>query len=169
MKVTRGKPVQSSDIARLCYRARCAHGGRAARGFTLIELMVVVAIVAILVGIAVPAYQDAVRKSRRGQAKADLVELAQRAERFHTVNNSYAGFWTLVDDADKESPRNGNGPFYDMERDGGTDTAVNTFLLTATPRAGSGQENDTRCMTLTLDHAGAKNIVDGSGPAADCW
>lgn len=142
---------------------------RALRGFTLIELMVVVAIVAILVGIAVPAYQDAVRKSRRGQAKADLVELAQRAERFHTVNNSYAGFWASIPAAEKVSPRNGNGPFYDMERDGGADADANTFLLTATPRTGTGQENDTRCMTLTLNQAGAKQISGGTGTAADCW
>ncbi|MCW5566993.1 MAG: prepilin-type N-terminal cleavage/methylation domain-containing protein, partial [Dokdonella sp.] len=48
------------------------------RGFTLIELMITVAIIAIIVAIAVPSYQDSVRKSRRGQVKADITELAQR-------------------------------------------------------------------------------------------
>ena len=56
-----------------------------AKGFTLIELMIVVAVVAILATIAMPSYQEHVRKSRRAQAKADLVELAQQLERHHTV------------------------------------------------------------------------------------
>ena len=66
--------------------------GRTGAGFTLIELMIVVAVVAILASIAVPAYQEQIRKSRRAQAKADMVEYAQMAERYFTVNNTYVGF-----------------------------------------------------------------------------
>ncbi|MET0718666.1 MAG: type IV pilin protein, partial [Pseudoxanthomonas sp.] len=62
------------------------------RGFTLIELMIVVAVVAILAAVSYPSFQDQIRKSRRAQAKADLVEYAAAAERFHTSNNSYVGF-----------------------------------------------------------------------------
>ena len=62
---------------------------RAGAGFTLIELMIVVAVVAILAAIAVPSYQEQVRKSRRAQAKADIVEYVQMAERFFTVNNTF--------------------------------------------------------------------------------
>lgn len=135
---------------------------RVAAGFTLIELMVVVAIVAILVAIAYPAYNDSVRKSRRGQAKADLVELAQRAERWHTVNNTYVGFWTTIDSADRVSPRTGGTAAYNL-----TETeAANTFTLTATPQGG--QTADTRCGTLTLNQAGLKT-ESGTGALADCW
>jgi type IV pilus assembly protein PilE len=138
------------------------------RGFTLIELMVVVAIVGILVGIALPSYQDSVRKGRRGQAKSDLVELAQRAERFRTVNNTYAGFWASVPAGDKVSPRNGGGPFYLLNRDAGVDTAANTFVLTATPQAS--QTADTRCNILTLVQAWKKDLAGThSGTVADCW
>lgn len=132
-----------------------------ARGFTLIELMVVVAVVAILVAIAVPSYSDAVRKSKRGQAKADLVELAQRAERFRTINGKYDGFWDNVSTSDRNSPRTGDVAYQVTEVE--TDT---TFTLTATPQGG--QANDTRCMTLTLDQAGVKT-ESGTGTVADCW
>jgi type IV pilus assembly protein PilE len=144
---------------------RDAHD-RAVRGFTLIELMIVVAVIAILAAIAYPSYQDAVRKSRRGQAKADLVELAQRAERFHTVNNTYAGFWATVQATGHDvSPRTGD-VHYILDRDGGVDTAANTFVLSAVPQGG--QTQDTRCMTLILNQAGQKTET-GSGTTADCW
>ena len=134
---------------------------RMARGFTLIELMVVVAIVGILVAIAVPSYAESVRKSRRGQAKADLMELVQLAERFHTVNRSYAGFWASVPATHRVSPRTGNGAaVYALDRDGGADTAVNTFVLTATPVAGSAQAND-RCGVLSINQLGQKTHSAG--------
>lgn len=126
-------------------------------GFTLIELMVVVAVVAILAAVAIPSYQEQVRKSRRGQAQADLVELAQRAERFHTVNNSYADFWDSVPPAHHVSPRDGGSAFYDLEGEG----TANTFVLSAAPMPGTAQEND-RCGTMTINQAGVKTHSIGS-------
>jgi type IV pilus assembly protein PilE len=150
------------------------HRTRIARvaGFTLIELMVVVAIVGILVGIALPSYQDSVRKSRRGQAKADLVELAQRAERYRTVNSTYVGFWNGsagppvipgVATTDRQSPRGTGTAHYTITE---AETA-NTFTLTATPQGG--QTADTRCMTLTLNQAGQKTESGTATEIADCW
>jgi len=143
--------------------------GSPQRGFTLIELMVVVAVVAILVAIALPSYQDSVRKGRRGQAKADLIELAQRAERFRTVNNSYAGFWATTQANDARSPRVGTTAFYAISRDGGTDTATDTFVLSAVPQ--NGQEADVLCGTLTVNQAGAK-AASGDASTTNvnrCW
>lgn len=135
---------------------------RANAGFTLIELMIAVAIVAILTAIAVPAYDDAVRKSRRGQVKADMAELAQRAERWHTVNNTYVGFWATVPTTDRASPRTGGTAAYVI-----TETeAPNTFSLTATPQGA--QEKDTRCGRLGLNQAGQKTKT-GTGAVSDCW
>ena len=96
----------------------------------MIELMIAVAIVAILTAIAVPAYDDSVRKARRGQVKADMAELAQRAERWHTVNNTYVGFWADVPASDKVSPRTGGTVAYVVSQN----ENANTFTLTATPQ-----------------------------------
>lgn len=133
-------------------------------GFTLIELMVVVAVVAILAAIAIPSYQEQVRKSRRGQAQADLVELAQRAERFHTVNNTYVGFWTTVPTTHRSSPRDGGNAFYAIDM---SDITANRFTLSATPIAGTGQAND-RCGAMTIDQAGRKSHSGGQALDGEC-
>ena len=62
------------------------------KGFTLVELMIVVAIVAILAAIAYPSYAESVRKGRRAEARAALTELLQQQERFMTQNNTYRAF-----------------------------------------------------------------------------
>lgn len=130
-------------------------------GFTLIELMVVVAVVAILTAIAVPSYQEQVRKSRRGQAQADLVELAQRAERFHTVNNAYTDFWASVPSAHRQSPRDGGTAYYNI---GISEVTPNTFTLTATPVGSTAQGSD-RCGAMSINQAGRK--AHGGGQARD--
>lgn len=132
------------------------------KGFTLIELMVTVAIVAILAAIAVPSYQEHVRKARRGQAQADLVELAQRAERHHTVNNTYTTFWATIPASQRVSPRDGGTAHYDVTID---TPSANAFVLSATPRSGSPQTQD-RCGTLSISQAGRKTHSTGSD--ADC-
>ncbi|MCI1049829.1 type IV pilin protein [Stenotrophomonas maltophilia] len=133
--------------------------GRLARGFTLIELMIVVAVVAILAAIAYPSYSEHVRKSRRAQAKADLVEYAQLAERFHTVNNTYVGF-KFPGNADSiNSPREGGTAAYTLSMQ----TAQSTFTFTAT--AVNAQAKD-KCGNLTLNQANAKTAKT---TLSECW
>jgi type IV pilus assembly protein PilE len=135
----------------------------AAGGFTLIELMVVVAVIAILASIALPSYQESVRKSRRAQAKADLVEYAQLAERFRTVNNRYAGFALPVVVSPRES---GATARYNLTFTPGPGQA--TFILEATPAPGGGQEAD-RCHTLSINQAGKKEARGGVAQSNECW
>lgn len=131
------------------------------RGFTLIELMIVVAVVAILAVIAYPNYSEHIRKSRRAQAKADLVEYMQMAERFHTVNNTYVGF-TLPHAV---SPREATASTarYNLTIE---DAAARTIKIVATPRAGSGQTAD-KCGTLSVNQASVK--TNSQGTLEQCW
>lgn len=130
------------------------------RGFTLIELMTVVSIIAILAAIAYPAYQDQVRKSRRAQAKADLIEYAQLAERHFSVNNSYSDFVSPSD----QSPREGGTAYYTVAFE--SDSA-STFTITATATEQGGQNND-RCGDLSISSTGQKTR-SGSAELSECW
>lgn len=138
------------------------HRIRRMRGFTLLELMIVVAVVAILASIAVPAYQDSVRKGRRGQAKADLMEAAQLMERFRTVNNTYEGFVLPF----TTSPKDGTARYTLAV----SDASAVAYELSATPISGSGQDED-RCGTLVINQAGVRSIEDAESgaTAAACF
>ena len=140
------------------FNLRVAAARRAA-GFTLIELMIVVAVVAILAAIAYPSYTSYVRKTYRAQAKADLVEYAALAERYYTTNNTYTGF-SLPHTV---SPREAGATVrYDLTP-AGAFTGTNSFTLTATPSGG--QANDP-CGTLSITNAGVKT---SDGTLAECW
>ena len=140
-------------------RKRERVAGARPSGFTLIELMIVVAVVAILAAIAYPSYQEYVRKARRAQAKADLVEYAQLAERFHTVNNTYAGFNLPA----IKSPRENGAPQHYSLGFNPVSTA-SSFKIEAIPQ--NAQAND-RCGTLSINQAGVKTHSTGS--YAECW
>jgi type IV pilus assembly protein PilE len=130
-----------------------------AKGFTLVELMIVVGVVAILAAIAVPTYTDSVRKSRRGQAKADMVEYAQVAERFFTANGTYVGFDATLP---TRSPREAASPARYGINYAATAT---TFTITAAPQ---GAQTEDGCGTLSINHTGRKQRT-GSYPFEKCW
>lgn len=129
------------------------------RGFTLIELMIAVAVVALLAAIALPSYNESVRKSRRAQAKADIVEYAQQAERRFTVNNAYTGFDAGLA---TQSPREAGSPArYNLNYA----VTPTTFTITAVP---VGSQASDRCGTLSIDQAGRKTKT-GSASQSECW
>lgn len=145
-------------------KAHCVNPGRlsarkAKAGFTLIELMIVVAVVGILAAVAYPSYVESVQKSRRADAQSVLLEAAQLLERFNTENNgSYAGF-TLPAYL-QNSPKDGATKYYTITATG---LAASTYLLTATP---SGAQAGDRCANLTFNNRGVKGT---SSAETDCW
>ncbi len=130
-------------------------------GFTLIELMITVAVIAILASIALPSYRNYVLKSGRAEAKTALLEGAQVLERCFTRFSAYdaAGCATQRTAIDGELGENGK---YQLDIDTITPT---TFTLTATPKGG---QTDDKCGTYTLTHTGARS-VDGDDSLGDCW
>lgn len=129
-------------------------------GFTLIELMITVAIVAILAAIAYPSYQEQVRRSNRTEGQRALLETAQRLERCYTEYNAYnAAACNVIDAA--FSSENGKYTVTGV-------ATVSTFTLTAT-RAGS-QASD-RCGNFTYTHTNVKGISGATAglTVADCW
>ncbi len=130
-------------------------GKRSSQGFTLIELMIVVAIIAIIASIAYPSYQEQVRKTRRANAQSDLIELASFMERYYTENFTYrdgAGDPTLPI---TESPKQGSPKYYDLT----VTTSALAYTLTATAK---GSQTADSCGDLTV-------INTGTGTPANCW
>jgi type IV pilus assembly protein PilE len=126
------------------------------RGFTLIELMITVAIVAILAAIALPAYQDQVMRSRRAAAQACLVELSQFMERHYTTHMTYSGAVLPTTQC-----RTDLAAWYTFSFPAGNPTDT-TFTIQAVAQ-GVQATRDTNCVTQTLTQTGARS------PAAGCW
>lgn len=133
---------------------------KTSRGFTLIELMIVVAIVAILAAIAYPSYEEYIIRNRRAQGKSDMMQLAQRLERVYTTDRAYTAATTICD-KDLSSPVTGTA-FYTLA----TECTATTYTIKATPQGP--QAKDTRCNVMTLNQLGAKT-ASGSLGAAGCW
>jgi len=160
------------------------------KGFTLIELMIVVAIVAILAAIAYPSYTSSVLKGKRAQARTALAELLQQQERYMTQRNCYLGFTTsstFVASASAPSPATDCGgvtattvPFKTFSGDTQTNAA---YLLFADVCPGGGGTlaisecvrvnaqpiaADPTAGTLWMTSTGTKGCT-GTGGAALCW
>lgn len=138
----------------------------ALRGFTLIELMIVVAIVAIIAAVGYPSYISHITKTKRVAAEACLSEYANYMERYYSINLRY----------DQDSAGTANTlPTLSCASDLSTDykfsfaatPGQSTYRVRAVPQ-GSQASRDTECNTISLNQAGTKT-ENGTGTVASCW
>jgi type IV pilus assembly protein PilE len=139
-------------------------------GFTLIELMIAMVVLALLLSISIPTYKNQIRKSRRTEAKTALLDIVGREERLYSVTNAYSatpsdlGYaatgvaWSAV--------TIGNG-YYQISIPVQTAT---TFTVTATAIT-TDQLKDTACRSFTIVQTGVQTALDSSGAdnTATCW
>ncbi|EJL99586.1 type IV pilus assembly protein PilE [Pseudomonas sp. ADAK2 TE3594] len=129
---------------------------RSNRGFTLIEIMIVIAIIGIVITIGYPSLTEYVKKGRRTEVAGLLSEQAQILERFYSKNNVYTNATGL----------SAGNDFYTI-----TPTLTDqTFLLTATRKAGSTMASD-KCGNFTLTNTGVRGMVNATSglTTKDCW
>ncbi|PRB80259.1 type IV pilin protein [Pseudomonas sp. MYb185] len=129
---------------------------KAQRGFTLIELMLVVVVIGILAAIALPSYQEHVRQTRRAEVTAVLLENAQLLERHYTRHGGYDS--GTVSGLASQSPATGNAVFSIVPT-----LAAESFTLTATAVPGGIMAGDA-CASYTLNQVGQRTPTDRK-----CW
>ncbi|MDZ4730047.1 MAG: type IV pilin protein [Xanthomonadales bacterium] len=121
-------------------------------GFSLLELMIVIAVIAITLAWAIPSYQDSVRKARRGEAQSLMRQAEVCAARWFTVNATFVG---LEGDDDCE-PKDDDYYTYTF-----SSVIQSAYIITAAPQ---GSQIEDKCGTMTMDQTGTTEAA-----ATGCW
>lgn len=137
---------------------------RAPRGFTLIEIMIVVALIGILASIALTSYQSNARKTRRYAAQSCLMEQAQYMERYYTSTNNPMTYTGAV--LPSANCRTNLASYYTFS----LPAAANSSQAFSVQAAAIGaQTGDTDCRTLALNQAALQSSSSATGPSTGCW
>lgn len=138
---------------------------RAVRGFTLIEMLLVVSIVAILAAIAFPQFGEIMKRGKRSEGKAALLAAAQKMERYNTNNGRYPSTMAEAGVSNKSNAENPAGASYNIAVAAGATGSLNTsWVFTATPVF-----SDPKCGNLLIDNLGSKTISGAVAETPRCW
>jgi type IV pilus assembly protein PilE len=134
------------------------------KGFTLLEILMVVAIVGILAAIALPGYRNSQLRSVRAEGKSALLEVASMQERYYSANNQYSTSPDPLSSLGVATYYSTNNAYAVTVAACGTGTISNCFVATASPQ---GSQADDSCTTLTYTNTGVRGA---SGDTTDeCW
>lgn len=153
---------------------RMFSAGSLMRGFTLIELMVALVVASVLIMIAIPAYQNQIRESRRTEAKTALLDLAGREETLFSTQNLYSSVPLAVGYGAGAFPVPVGNNYYVVNvqvPNPAAPAGTPSFLITATPAAGSSQAQDAACQSFSVDQLGNQVALDSGGAVntKTCW
>ncbi|MGB8635513.1 MAG: type IV pilin protein [Rhodanobacteraceae bacterium] len=130
---------------------------RLAAGFTLLELMIVVVIIAVLSAIAIPAYDRYGYRARRADGKDQIMRMANQQERYYTANNAY--------DISASAQDSEKGYYNVSIASGGSSGGAQSYVITGTPQS---DQADDKCGNLTYTDTGVKGWSGDESNGA-CW
>jgi type IV pilus assembly protein PilE len=136
------------------------------RGFSLIELMIVVVIIGVLTLVAFPSYQEHVKKGKRAEGQAAVLQAAQALERFMTTNNTYTTDLAAAGYKAYSGAQEASSAYALTVAAAPGGNIASSFFVTATPAA---TWSDPECNQFTIDHTGAKGVQGGTWNASQCW
>jgi len=136
------------------------------RGFTLIELMVTVAIVAILLALALPNFGDKAKKARRSDAYTAIEQVTAAQERYFATRHAYANFADPFNSTPTLPSPQG---FYTVAVSGVSAGSPMNYTVTATPVATQAQAGDTACTTISRTNTGTRTSTGSRATDLDCW